>query len=294
MTFYIYVRSGINNKLVPLLSLLRIAKKENRKIKCCWGEDAYINKSLFSFLDLFKNINDIEFINMNEYINVFNNVNNKIYNRDGSDRNRNEIIYKKDPNTIIVFNKIVHLISYKEDNVIGNYVPYPRENKETTQIISELRDIVKDLIPVQEIQNKINETTNTFKNKNVIGLHVRTTDGGFTDIPYKDVFGFINKLLDEDNNKDKKVYVSCDNLSLENEIKETFSNKVLFFSNPFGSNYADKFNRSSSGTINAVCEMFILSRCNKFYGTPGSSLSFMVWLLRSDKFLDFWCKNPWN
>ena len=185
MTFYIYVRSGINNKLVPLLSLLRIAKKENRKIKCCWGEDAYINKSLFSFLDLFKNINDIEFINMNEYINVFKNENNKIYNRDGSDRNRNEIIYKKDPNNIIVFNKIVHLISYKEDNVIGNYVPYPRENKETTQIISELRDIVKDLIPVQEIQNKIIEITNTFKNKNVIGLHVRTTDGGFTDIPYK-------------------------------------------------------------------------------------------------------------
>lgn len=292
MTFYIYVRSGLNNKIVPLLSLLRIAKKENRKIKCCWGEDAYINKSIFSFLDLFNEIDGIEFINHYEYMNNFNDRNSKVYNRDGSDRNRDEIIYKEDKNDIIVFNKIVHLISYPTDNVINNYVPYPRVMKETTQIISELREVIKNLKPVNEIQCKINNITCDFEENNVIGLHIRTTDGGFTDIPSKDVFGFIYNLLDT--NKDAKIYISCDTLSLENEIKKKFSNNILYFSNPFGENYSDKFNRSSWGTINAVCEMFILSKCNKFYGTPGSSLSFMVWLLRNDKFLEFWCKNPWN
>jgi len=292
MTFYIYVRSGLNNKLIPLLSLLRIAKKENRKIKCCWGEDAYINKTLFSFSDLFNNIDDIEFINLNEYMNKFNDRNSKIYNKDGSDRNRNEIIYKKDNNDIIVFNKIVHLISYADDNVIGNYVPYPREMKEETKIIKELKDIIKDLKPIESIQHKINNTIEKLKDINVIGLHIRTTDGGFTDIPSKDVFGFIDNLLQQ--NPGSKVYISCDTLVLENEIKKTFSNNILYFSNPFGNNYSDKFNRSSWGTMNAVCEMFMLSKCNKFYGTPGSSLSFMVWLLRNDKFLEFWCKNPWN
>ena len=292
MTFYIYLHSGLNNKLVPLVSLLRIAKKENRKIKCYWGEDAYLNNSLFSFINLFNNIDNIEFISLNEYMNNFNNKNNKIYNKNGSDRNRNEIIYKKENNDIVVFHKIVHLISYKDDNVIDNYFPYPRNNKEVTQIIFEVRDMVKYLKPVEQIQSKINYNIDKFKNSNVIGIHIRSTDGAFAKIPSKDIFGFIQNLLNKD--KHIKIYISCDDFLLENNIIKQFSDNILYFSNPFGNNYSDKFNRKSWGTMNAVCEMYILSKCDHFYGTPGSSFSFMVWLLRNDKFLEFWCKNPWN
>jgi len=292
MTFCLHVHSGLNNKLVPLLSLLRIARKENRELKCLWGNDAYINRTLFSFNDLFENLDRVKFITIEEYIDLFNNQNNKIYNKSGSDRDRNEIIYRNDTNEIVIFHKVVHLISYKDDNVVGNYVPYPREIKEQTSIISELREIAKLLKPVEKINNKINSIIEKFKDNNVIGLHIRTTDGGFTDIPSKDVFGFINNLLEE--NKNSKIYISCDTLALENEIKKTFSDNILYYSNPFGDNYSEKFNRSSWGTINAVCEMFILSKCDKFYGTPGSSLSFMVWLLRNDNLLEFWCSNPWK
>ena len=292
MTFYIHVHSGLNNKLVPILSLLRIAKKENRKLKCFWGNDAYVNKTLFNFNDLFENIDNLEFVTIQEYMNLFNNENTKIYNKFGSDRDRSQIIYNNDKNEIVLFHKIIHLISYNDDNVIGNYVPYPRENKEITQIIVDLRNIAKYLKPIKEIQDKIDYNITNFKNNNVIGIHIRTTDGGFTDIKSGDVFKFINNLLEENTNS--KIYISCDKLELENEIKKIFSNNILFYSNPFGNNYSDKFNRSSWGTINAVCEMFILSKCNKFYGTPGSSLSFMVWLLRKDNLLEFWCKNPWN
>lgn len=293
MTFYIYVRSGLNNKLVPLLSLLRLAKKENRKIKCYWGEDAYIKKALFCFSNLFDDIGDIEFIDYTEYMTIFNSKNKIIYNKDGSDRNRKEIIYRPNENNdVIIFHKIVHLISYADDNVIGSYVPYPRETKETTPIIKEMRDIIKDLKPVNEIQSKINNVIREFEDNDVVGLHIRTTDGGFTDIPSKDVFDFIHNLLDT--NKNARIYISCDTMSLENEIKNKFSDKILYFSKPFGDNYSDKFNRTSWGTMNAVCEMYILSKCSKFYGTPGSSLSFMVWLLRNDNCLDFWCENPWT
>lgn len=292
MIFCLHVYSGLNNKLVPLLSLLRISQKENRKLKCLWGNDTYLNKTLFTFNDLFENIDNVEFITMQEYFNLFNNKSNKIYNRLASDRDRNEIIYRNDRNEIVIFHKVVHLVSYQSDNAVGNYVPYPRDIKTVTPLISELRETAKLLKPVEKIQNKINYVIEDFKKNNVIGLHIRTTDGGFTDIPSKDVFKFINKLIQE--KSDSKIYISCDSLVLENEIKKIFPNNVLYFSNPFGNNYSDKFNRSSWGTMNVTCEMFILSKCNKFYGTPGSSLSFMVWLLRNDKFLEFWCKNPWN
>ena len=74
--FYICVHSGLNNKLIPLLSLLRIAKKENRKILCYWDNDAYLSKSLFKFNDLFENIKEIKFISKNEFYKQYYNINN--------------------------------------------------------------------------------------------------------------------------------------------------------------------------------------------------------------------------
>ena len=100
MSFFIHVYSGLNNKLIPLLSLLRIAKKENKNIKCYWGRDAYLSKSLFDFYDLFENIKEIDFISSSDFLKEYNNKNNIVYNKSGSCRDRNEIIYKTRYNII--------------------------------------------------------------------------------------------------------------------------------------------------------------------------------------------------
>ena len=94
MDLIIRVYSGLNNKLLPLISLLRIARKEKKNVKCLWGPDAYINKNMYEFIELFKPINDITFINEGEYVESYFNKDNKIYNKKGSDRDRKEIIYK--------------------------------------------------------------------------------------------------------------------------------------------------------------------------------------------------------
>ena len=291
MSFYIYVHSGLNNKLIPLLSLLRIARKEGRTIKCHWGNDAYINKSIFSYNDLFENIPDIEFITKTEFDTAFNNKDNIIYNKSGSDRDSNEIIYRKNINNDInsVFYAIVHIISYQADNVVGQYVPYTVEKTHKTPIIDELRHVIRDLKPREALLNKIDNTI--FKEK-ILGIHLRTTDGGFVDIPKNNIFKYINDFFI--NNPDYKIYISCDNLEIEQKIRQMYPDKIYYLKSPFGNSYSDKFNRGSYGTINAVCEMFSLSKCTKFVGTPGSSFSFMVWLLRNDDTLDFWCDNPWK
>ena len=290
MSFYIEVYSGLNNKLLPLLSLLRIARKENKKIKCFWGQDAYIYKSIFSFTDLFETIQDISFISPIEYKTAYNNPSYTLYNKYGSDRDRKEIIYKPGSNNS-VFYRIVHLISYSNDNVVGNYVPYPRAKKICSPFIEELKLIVQELVPKKNIMDKINKTVETFNNYNVLGLHIRTTDGGFTDIPVNKVFSCIESYLAQNSNN--KIYISCDNIRLEKDIISKFSSNIIYFEDPFGNNYSDKCNRHTFGTKNAVCEMFILSKCNSFLGTPGSSFSFMTWLLRDDKEFNFWCDNPW-
>ena len=289
MFFYIKVHSGLNNKLIPLLSLLRIAKKENKNIKCYWGNQAYLSNSLFHFNDLFENVKEIQFISSKEFNQEFNNKNNIIYNKSGSDRDRKEIIYNTNSKNS-VFYKIVHMISYKNDNVIGKYVPYAKEHTVKTLIIDELREVIKDLNPKKNILSKINN--DFFNNNKVLGIHLRITDGGFKDIPKNNIFYYITNFLK--NNQEYKVYISCDNIKLEQEIIHRFPNKIYYLKQPFGNEYRDKFNRSTFGIKNAVVEMFSLSKCTKFAGTPGSSFSFMIWLLRNDDSLKFWCENPWK
>ena len=83
MPFYIHVHSGLNNKLIPLISLLRIAKKEGEIIKCFWGyELSYVGKKIiYNFTDLFEDIQQIQFITYREFSNELSNSNNTIYNK---------------------------------------------------------------------------------------------------------------------------------------------------------------------------------------------------------------------
>ena len=248
-----------------------------------------LSKSLFNFNDLFEDIKEIEFVSLNDFLKEFNNKNNIIYNKSGSDRDRNEIIYNTNSKNS-VFNKVVHIISYKNDYIEGKYFPYPKENIHKNLIIDELRSIIKDLKPKKDILNKIN--FDLFKDNKILGIHIRTTDGGFKDIPKNNIFNYIEDFLK--NNPEYKIYISCDNFKLEQKIIKRFFKKIYYFENPFGINYQDKFNRESYGTKNCICEMFSLAKCDKFVGTPASSLTFMVWLLRNDDTLNFWCENPWK
>ena len=292
--FYIAVYSGLSNKLIPLFSLLRIAQKEKKTIKCFWDRSAYQKDIVFDFNDLFEPIENIEFVNKNEYMKAFNDNKNKIYNRDGSDRDRNEVIYKGSGEQNTVFNYIVHAISYNQDNIVGMYIPTPRYKVYTNEFINELRSQLKKLKPIYKIQNKIEKIINSdkFKNNKVLGMHIRTTDGGFTDIDDNKSLEYIESFLN--NNSDWNIYIASDNSKSEQKIINKFGkNKIIVFDDPFGTTYEDKFNRTTYGVINGVCDLFALSKCDKFIGTPGSSFTFMTWLLRNDDILEHWCKNPW-
>ena len=79
--FYISVHSGLSNKLIPLITLLRIARNENQQIKCFWDRSAYQKDIIFHFDDLFMPIKDINFVSKNEYKKAYDDKSNKIYNK---------------------------------------------------------------------------------------------------------------------------------------------------------------------------------------------------------------------
>jgi hypothetical protein len=299
MTFYIHVHSGLSNKLIPLLSLLRIGRIEKKNIECYWGAGGYSNHN-YQFLDLFKEIKNVKFINELKFKKKFKSNNYKIYNITGSDKNKKEAIYNSS-NESAIFYKIVHLISYKNDNIKNKYIPYPREKIFQNNLIKELRLIIKELKPIDKILEKVQNVTKLFENKKVVGLHCRCSEVAYNDkikisknpwdkINFSQIYNLIEKYI----NMNYKIYLSCDNSENETILLNKYKNNIIIFNNPFGNTYKDKFNRLSFGQINAVCELFILSKCTVFFGTPSSSFSFMVWLLRNDNELNFWCDDPWK
>lgn len=309
--YVIHVRSGLNNKLVPLMSLLKIANKNNTKILCYWEKNGVINnieRDENHFNYLFENIENIKFINLNELKKISRRCH--IMNPNSSDHDRNSIIFPENISKDIFFNQVVHSIHLKNENIVGRYVPYPREKISKDKYIDDLREAYNQLKPKKEIRERIDSfIDNNFLDKKVLGLHIRTTDtknrkgcqivkdnlcghrtGGFTSIDYSKSFDFIQNFLND--NTEWYVYISCDFIEIEKYILEKFGNKILYFDKPFGEKYEDKFD-IYNGLKNSISEMCILSKCNKFLGTPGSSFSFSVWLLRQDELLDFWCENPW-
>ena len=81
-----------------------------------WGHVSTVGygssfRNEYDFNDLFESIDNLEFITIQEYMNLQMNRNTKIYNKLGSDRDRSQIIYKNDKNKIVLFHKVVHLIS---------------------------------------------------------------------------------------------------------------------------------------------------------------------------------------
>lgn len=274
---YIGVHSGLSNKLIPLLSLLRITNKENIKINCFWGSNLKSNFTLH-FNELFENIDNVNFINNEQYNKVLNSSIIKYHERDP--------IINHDINDDILFHQLVHAIGYKQDNFKNDIIPYPRKKLILTPSIKELREVIKENIkPIDTIQAKINSMNLNFNN--VLGLHLRTSDGGFKRIKIEDSFHIIESHKG-------KVYVATDTLENEKMLENKYKDKIIIFKNPFGDSYTDKFNRGTYSDMNCIIEMFILSKCKNFMGTPGSSFSFLTWLLRNEPELLFWCDNPWN
>lgn len=278
---YIHVHSGLCNKLIPLLSLLRIAKKESFKIKCYWSNKCMGLKILeknFHFLDFFKSIKEIEFISKEEFKKISKNCFNKI-------SNHNTITYQQtsifEHNKTFIFDSITHCISYKNDNIYNLFIPYPCKNITENKYVKELRGIIHNLNPIDSIKQNILEHTKLFEGKYMVGIHIRSIDGGFIKMNKNKIYEIIDDII---NNTNQYIFLSCDSNKIEKMLLNKYK-KILTLNNLFGNKF--DFN-SHQGIKNSICDLFLLSKCNKIIGTPHSSFSFMAWLLSDLNNMYYW------
>ena len=280
---YIFLKSGIGNQLIPLISIIRMCDKYDYKLNVIFERIvAYnfskVNSNSFSIRDLIK---------VNYDYNIINSIpNNCIKYNCGWNTEKNIIGINDEDN--IFYDNVCHVFGGADDN-IQLYCPYPRTNLKTTNFLSDLKKYAKLITPVKEIKDKLDnyiKYINTLDLK-ILGLHIRSLDGGFINLYNENrLFNYIDNFLD--NNKNWKIYLSTDNKNIEDKLISKYKDSILKLDNPFGNNYEDKFSDNNYGLMNSMYEIFMLSKCDKLVGSVASSFSFLAWLLSSNDSLEFW------
>jgi hypothetical protein len=123
--------------------------------------------------------------------------------------------------------------------------------------------------------------------KNMIGIHIRKSDGGFTKLDWDSI---IKKLLLQCKewcvkDKDNGIFLATDDSSVYVDFAIKLGNKLIFYDPPkvlcdTSSSSYGKFNNDKYNVMCAVVELNLLGNCNKFIiGTCDSTFSVCAMLL---------------
>jgi hypothetical protein len=179
-------------------------------------------------------------------------------------------------------------------NVDEDYKDYTLDVKDNNDGIFEnyslyeFRQIFKQLKPNKKILDIIQENLKEFTD-NMIGIHIRRTDGDFIKIKWNEVDNMLITKIEDMIKKEKnlKIFLATDSKETQDKYSEHFGDKLLSYIPE-----EDKFNNNRFNVICGVIDLFLLSKCNKMLiGTVGSSFSITagllgeadIWLIKDEK-----------
>tara|TARA_B100001094_G_scaffold318573_1_gene362340 strand:- start:995 stop:1867 length:873 start_codon:yes stop_codon:yes gene_type:complete len=280
---YILLKSGIGNQLIPLISIMRMCNKFNYKLYIKFNKIVAYN---FSRTDN-KSFDLYNLIEINYDCNIINSIPNNCISCNCNWNMEKNIIGSNEKNNIFYYN-VCHLFGGSNDN-IKNYKPTPCKNLKVNNFLNELKEYSKLINPVKIIKEKLDKYVEFLNNLDykVLGLHIRTLDGGFIEMyNEKKLFTYIENFIKD--NKWWKIYISTDSKIIEDKLIDKYKDNILKLDEPFGNKYDDKFSDNNYGLMNSMYEIFVLSKCANFVGSAGSTFSFLSFLLSDNETLDFW------
>lgn len=291
----VVVHNGLANRLLPLISCLRLAKKSGRllnvifngtPVRSCIRYDGVPCK----FYDLFEK---------NEEILVV-------------DKDTSGIVYERSYDFEYWLNKEMVIDVGGNGHIYTNYGLYTMIGVEDDQnsmckllrdviekpgeihfdgIAQELGEILRtDIKPVEELQREINLYKEKRFKKHMVGIHIRSTDGGFTDIKWdKMVQELIKKsLVWCGKSEENGVFLATDNGKYYVDFASKLVTDQFVFYNPpetlcgTESTNVDKFNNDKFNVLCGLVEMYLLGECSQcIVGTASSTFSVCGMLIGS-------------
>jgi hypothetical protein len=136
-----------------------------------------------------------------------------------------------------------------------------------------ISEVINEIKPTEEIEKRVLDIMNPYMDKRVIGVHIRRTDHKEA-ILHSPLELFIEKMQkDVNEDSDTVFYLATDDEEVENIMAKKFPLVEH-------KNFADrKSRRTEEGMKDAYVDMLCLSRCEKIYGSYGSTFSNMASLI---------------
>jgi len=283
-----FTYNGLCNRLLNILSCYRLAKKTNRICNIMYqGPSGRAELNFFgehcSFNDIFQNIDNVT-------INGNTGENTRVYEFKYWD-NKDHIIDSQKSGNILI-NYAVYVIIDKDDKSgiftnLQQTIKIPQEIP-MDYVGNELRDLfINNFKPKPELQYEIDRIYKTFK-KNMIGLHIRSTEKAFEVYNWDDIIKNIEEqckyFIDKDP-ENNAIFLATDNPKIHIIMSAKLKNNLLFYEPPkflCGITSDDKFGNDKYNVIVASIELYLLGKCNKaVIGTTDSTFS-MTALIISD------------
>ncbi|MGZ0017455.1 hypothetical protein [Yeosuana sp. AK3] len=255
---------GLANRMRVIASGLNLIKNSNRHVNVIWA----LNEDLNCEFDvLFMPIKGLSIIEKERKY-VF------------AHHSNNPILYKKIKayfrNKILGIDCFINEMDLLTGRVCNSFIDkLARRNKniyiKTTQRFSCIEEEINQFQPSESIQNTIDKQVFKF-NKNTIGIHIRRDDNK-TSVLKSPVSLFVEKIKEElKSNIESTFYLATDDKDVEQELLDLFGTKIIVRNKVLNRN-------NREGIIDALIDMYCLSKTKYIYGSYWSSFSRMASLV---------------
>lgn len=256
-------RAGLGNRMRAISSFIHLKEKINANLYILWFPDSGLNAE---YHDLFESNPHFKVIEDRNKFKI-------LFTKRGGLNHANAPIRKIFRAYNDLVKKIVNVDAIiNEDDVQKGYLHVENiiKNHETVFVntSNEIIDNIEGLRtfqPTPDVMTKVNTTLEKFP-ETTIGIHIRRTDHNIA-IKNSPLHLFENKISWYcRQSKNLKFFIATDDQSVEKKLNQKFKGRCIFYNKTFGRN-------SKEGIIDAVVEMYLLSKTQKLYGSFWSSFS---------------------
>lgn len=270
------VKSGFSNRIIPILSIYSFCKKNNVPLEIIWEKNTCrsqipnTNKQSHYTLEKYYKSLPISTHKLLSSVLTKYHINNlDIFKVDMKWTNKVTFeIYNHD---YVMLDNVCHILCLDKQYNTDIFYPHPIKtiNKlYDNKYLWELNKYTNEFVLCNELNNIISNL-GPFD----IGIHIRTSDGGFAKYNSKLLIKQAKQICEE--NKDKKIFLCSDTIDISNIFK--------IFNNVTQYNNKKKFDNNDTGTYYSLIDLYTLSKCKIMHCTPGSSFSFLSYIINDNK-----------
>lgn len=252
---------GLANRFYAITSAIAFCKDYNVKLKVIWFKDKGMGADFHSLFKLSEDVDKsmVKIIDAKWYHYIY-------------DRPRKRNLWLPLGVQALCFSQRYYEKTVVRKLNIGKMVEYIRNNKSIYLVAYyNFYNVGRfDFLLLKKvISERVDQIASSFSLKKVIGIHLRRTDNIYS-IKNSPLSLFITRM-DQELACDPNLYfyVASDSLSDKLDLKKQFGDRVIM-------SLKEAQRENVNGIIDALVELYILSRCKKIYGSSHSSFSILA------------------